>query len=357
MSLADLVPDGSTVGAATTSDLLYKTEKMYNDDGKTVAGTMGDAVIGAVKDTDGKVTPVIADAAVSGTNVAKHGTLAAAAPTDGSYYVAVNTAAIDGVTAVTPKVTTTGYAVKDAVGADVEVVRGANAAATKYIPITAGAIDTTAETITATAVVADGADGQVTPVIKSVTGGNVTPGTLTTTKPSSGNYIAVATSAIEKTVDVTVSTAGAGDITVTEGYIPGQTISIGATGTGTTVTAGAAAAATTYIPLAAGEIGATATKGTDGAVKPVIATQTVADANAVVINTASTTAPASGRYIAVKTAEITASTDVTPSAEGVTAGYITTSTTGTGDAVTVTRGASASDTLYISLNVYNGELL
>lgn len=45
ISLAKLVPDGSTVGTSTTSSWLYNTEKMYNDNGALVTGTMGNATV------------------------------------------------------------------------------------------------------------------------------------------------------------------------------------------------------------------------------------------------------------------------------------------------------------------------
>lgn len=45
ISLAKLVPDGTTVGTTTSSDLIYKTATARNDDGKLITGTMGDAKV------------------------------------------------------------------------------------------------------------------------------------------------------------------------------------------------------------------------------------------------------------------------------------------------------------------------
>lgn len=45
MSLAKLVPDGTTITTNTTSNLIYKTVTARNDDGKLVTGTMDDATV------------------------------------------------------------------------------------------------------------------------------------------------------------------------------------------------------------------------------------------------------------------------------------------------------------------------
>lgn len=333
IALADLVPDGTTVGTATTSDLLYQTQKMYNDNGETVSGTMGDAVIeGVVNNNGGKVTPEIKDAATEGANVAKHSAPASTAPADGSHYIAVNTNAINETTVVTPTVKTTGYAVKDSTGTDVEVVRGANAAATKYIAIASGSVE-----------VSDPNNVIVAPAIKVDTANNnAAIGTLTTTKPT-GNYIAVNTS---KLADQTVTV----DVIVTEGYVTAED----SDSKSATITVNAAP--TAYIPLTASTHSDTKGALTNEDVEAEVSTTVVTNTGATVAGVLS--AAPTGPYLtidatATQTAAGSVSQDVTCSA---TVGYVGTAINNT-TTVSAATNVSVTDAATRYIKIYNGEIL
>lgn len=378
----DQTASGSITGTASASTTAtgYATKDSTSATGSVTGSISGyksldKITVKATKDVDGKVTPKIKNNTASVTDKTQITSAPSTASTDiDKYYIAVGTDAIDASTTVTPGVSAAGYGdtTNYASAGNVTVTRGAASSGTYYIPVKSGSHDVTKAT-----------DGAVKPVIKvDTTNNNASVGTLTTTKPGSGNYVAVNTSAITASTDVTCKT--------TEGWVETET-----DGKKVTVTRGASAATTAYVPItgatytngtatisgptydttngwqvsstgnatvnqtghtgakgtSTGTVSGTknlatvevqATKGTDGAVKPVIAKDSATTATT---GTLTTSKPGSGYYVAVNTSAITGSTTVTPSVK--TAGYgDTTNYTSAGN-VTVTRGASAADTAYI----------
>lgn len=71
ISLAKLVPDGTTVQTDTSSPLIYKTVTARNDDGKLIAGTMDDASVKSGTSSIASVS-VASSAEASGTNAGKY---------------------------------------------------------------------------------------------------------------------------------------------------------------------------------------------------------------------------------------------------------------------------------------------
>lgn len=208
ISLADLVPDNANI-TSENADKVYKTVKAYDKNGALIVGTMGDATLSEITATEvianiNTINPEYNEA-TDKFNISGAGS-------------------ISGSTSV--RIEQTGYAV----------------AGTEQTGTIAGSA-TVSATLNKIGIGAEkSADGAVTPVIAKVQEDTTAlSGEITTTKPSSGKYIAVNTAAVSGATTVTpnVAVAGYGD---TENY----------TATPVTVIRGANAATEAYITIAEG---------------------------------------------------------------------------------------------------------
>lgn len=210
ISLAKLVPDESTIGTDESSDFIYKTVTAYNNDGKLIGGTMGDAKLGEITAND-------AEATISTVEV----TLV-----DGAFKVTGN-AVIDGSASVSVEergLATTNMTAEGSVSGEATV----DATLAK---VTVGASVTQNDVI-------------VTPVIAKEDATTVKSGAITKTQPASGiRYVAVSTAEDYEYVTATgtVTEAGYG-IAEEGGYSASEAL----------ISAGAAASGTYYVPIEAG---------------------------------------------------------------------------------------------------------
>lgn len=374
ISLATLVPNGATITETATgkSDMM-RGISAYDKDGKLIAGSMPDATLSAsgsvtgitpaynstagsydvaitgsasaktdstgyaTADTTtgtgditstatlakttlgvsvtgaGTVTPVISNKAqtVSGKTQITAAPVKATTGID-KYYMAVNTAAISKTAKATPTATA-GYTDGTNHGGNtaVDVTAGAATSGTYYIPVASGAISASGSITDATATISD-------PAYQS-------SGT------NAGKFTLDASGTVSGTISASTSTSGYVEKDIT-------------TGTGTLTDA--SISGTKVLD----KIEVKATKEADGAVKPVISEKTASAGSGKVQVSATPTTSTSDvtkYYVAVNTAAITASTTVTPGVSK--AGYGTTAQFASAGNVTVTRGASASDTTYIPL--------
>ena len=283
-----------------TAGYISTTEGTRN--GNSISGTKSlDTVqVGVTVSGTAKVTPVIARTAKPSGDTwvdAASGSATSTKPTSGAY-VQVDAAAKSSTLTITGKVSSEGYGTTDHYNADTATSKsiGSNAAATKYIPITAG----------------------------TVTSGSATISTLTHTYNSSGGNFTISGSA-----DVSAPT-------FTEGYIATNV------GTKNANTGGA------VVSASVGKVGVTASLGGTGTYKPAIAKHS--DTNIAEAGTATTSQPASGYYVAVNSPANTGTVQAT--AAVTTAGYGTTTegqyTTTPSSSLTV--GAQASSTTYIPIS-------
>lgn len=213
ISLAKLVPDHGTLPVVDAkSEWMYKGYSAYDNEGKLVAGTMDDAVLGDISATNVKAT-------VSTVSVAAN---------EGVFKV-TGSGDISGKTSVA--VTQRGLATTD-------MSKTGDIAGTANVEATLTKIGLAAT--------ADKESAIVKPVITKDTS-TAQSGAITTTQPTSGKYIAVSTAAIAESVTVTPTVA-------TEGYGTADLHSA----TAKTITVGTEASDRFYIPLNAGSHSASA---------------------------------------------------------------------------------------------------
>lgn len=156
IELAKLVPDGSNLPTTgTESDLMYKTVRAYNNDGKLIAGTMGDAKLTAITADDAAATIDDVDIEV-----------------DGDKFKVTGTADITGNASVDTE--TRGLAVPGETKATGEISGTATLDATlnKIVINTAVSSDSVV----------------VSPVIEKESATNVLSGDITDTQPAEGQY-------------------------------------------------------------------------------------------------------------------------------------------------------------------------
>lgn len=207
ISLAKLVPDHGTLPVVDAkSEWMYKGYSAYDNEGKLVAGTMGDAVLGDISATNVKAT-------VSAVSVAAN---------EGVFKV-TGSGDISGKTSVA--VTQRGLATTD-------MSKTGDIAGTANVEATLAKIGLSAT--------ADKESAVVKPVITKDTS-TAKSGAITTTQPTSGKYVAVSAAAIAESVTVTPTVA-------TEGYGTADLHSA----TAKTITVGTEASDRFYIPLNAG---------------------------------------------------------------------------------------------------------
>ena len=207
ISLAKLVPDHGTLPVVDAkSEWMYKGYSAYDNEGKLVAGTMGDAVLGDISATNVKAT-------VSAVSVAAN---------EGVFKV-TGSGDISGKTSVA--VTQRGLATTD-------LSKTGDIAGTANVEATLTKIGLAAT--------ADKESAVVKPVITKDTS-TAKSGDITTTQPTSGKYVAVSAAAIAESVTVTPTVA-------TEGY---GTADLHAA-TAKTISVGTEASDRFYIPLNAG---------------------------------------------------------------------------------------------------------
>ena len=309
--LADLVPNEANVvaGIDGNSNLIYNTVSVYDKDGRLVAGTMGDAVLGDIAATD-------VSANVSTVSVAPNG--------DGSAFKVTGTGEISGNTSVA--VTGAGYATSSTTKNG--TISGTANVEASLNKITVGAVATKANLT-------------VTPVISKDSSSASATGAITTTAPK-GHYVAVSADAINASTTVAPSVTS-------EGY--GTTENFNASNA--TITAGSAASGLYYVPIneAAHSVSAEASSITN-------ASATVS--SAVVDETASevtllSVAP-EGRYLKISAAATAQNGSVTTNAKCVsTEGYIVASTQTLPITESVSVGITNAADKFIK--IYNGELV
>lgn len=207
ISLAKLVPDhGNLPVVDAKSEWMYKGYSAYDNEGKLIAGTMDDAVLGDISATNVKAT-------VSTVSVAAN---------EGVFKV-TGSGDISGKTSVA--VTQRGLATTD-------MSKTGDIAGTANVEATLAKIGLAAT--------ADKESAIVKPVITKDTS-TAQSGAITTIQPTSGKYVAVSAAAIAESVTVTPTVA-------TEGYGTADLHSA----TAKTITVGTEASDRFYIPLNAG---------------------------------------------------------------------------------------------------------
>ena len=309
--LADLVPNEANVvaGVDGNSHLIYKTVSVYDKDGRLVAGTMGDAVLGDISAND---------------VAAKVSTVSVAANEDKSAFKVTGTGDISGNTSVA--ITGAGYATTSTTKNG--TIGGTANVEASLSKITVGAV-------------AENANLTVTPVINKDSSSAAATGAITTVAPS-GHYVAVSADAINASTTVAPSVTS-------EGYGTADNFN----SSSATVTAGSAASGLYYVPIneATHSVSAEASSITN-------ASATVS--SAVVDETSSaitllSTAP-EGRYLKISAAATAQSGSVTTNAKCVsTEGYITASTKTLPITEAVSVGITNAADKFIK--IYNGELV
>ena len=309
--LADLVPNEAnvTAGVDGNSHLIYKTVSVYDKDGRLVAGTMGDAVLGDIAATD-------VSANVSAVSVA--------ANADNSAFKVTGTGDISGNTSVA--VTGAGYATSNTTKNG--TISGTASVEASLSKITVGAV-------------AAQANLTVTPVINKDSSSAAATGAITKVAPS-GHYVAVSADAINASTTVAPSVTS-------EGYGTADNFN----SSSATVTAGSAASGLYYVPIneAAHSVSAEASSVTNASAT---VSSAVVDENASEVTLLST-AP-EGRYLKISAAATAQSGSVTTNAKCVsTEGYIVASTQTLPITETVSVGVTNAADKFIK--IYNGELV
>ena len=312
ISLATLVPDGSTLGTVTdASTYMYKTIQAYDNDGVLVTGTMSDAALSAITAND--ATATITSVAVASNSDQSAFQVTADGDISGSTSVAVATRGL-----ATTDMTKTG------------VISGKAEVKASIAKIALG-------------VETSGNDGVVTPVISKDSSTTAKSSAITTTAPTTGHYVAVSTAAL--TEDVTISPK-----VTTEGY--GTTTVYGKTDG--TLTAGAAASGTYYVAIQDGSH--TITENTSSVTKAsATASTAVAASDSRTVSGVLSAAP-TGAYLTIDgSITPTAGSVTTSSTCTVTEGYVTadSKTTNITESVEVTTAAAA--TKYIK--IYEGAII
>ena len=309
--LADLVPNEANVAAGVdgNSHLIYKTVSVYDKDGRLVAGTMGDAVLGDIAATD---------------IAANVSTVSVAANEDKSAFKVTGTGEISGNTSVA--ITGAGYATSSTTKNG--TISGTANVEASLSKITVGAV-------------AENTNLTVTPVINKDSSSAAATGAITTVAPE-GYYVAVSADAINASTTVAPSVTS-------EGYGTADNFN----SSSATVTAGSAASGLYYVPIneAAHSVSAEASSVTNASAT---VSSAVVDENASEVTLLST-AP-EGRYLKISAAATAQSGSVTTNAKCVsTEGYITASTKTLPITEAVSVGITNAADKFIK--IYNGELV
>lgn len=312
ISLAKLVPDHGTLPVVDAkSEWMYKGYSAYDNEGKLIAGTMGDAVLGDISATNVKAT-------VSTVSVAA----------DEGVFKVTGSGDISGKTSVA--VTQRGLATTD-------MSKTGDIAGTANVEATLTKIGLAAT--------ADKESAIVKPVITKDTS-TAQSGAITTTQPTSGKYVAVSAAAISESVTVTPTVA-------TEGYGTADLHSA----TAKTITVGTEASDRFYIPLNVGSHSAS------------IETPIVVNATATVAQTEETTAGFEGNLTAgilsaVPSGEyITLKANATKTAGSLSGNVTCTATEGYIEAGSETKTVSGSVDVNVTaaadkyIRVYDGTIL
>ena len=312
ISLAKLVPDHGTLPVVDAkSEWMYKGYSAYDNEGKLIAGTMGDAVLGDISATNVKAT-------VSAVTVAA----------DEGVFKVTGSGDISGKTSVA--VTQRGLATTD-------MSKTGDIAGTANVEATLAKIGLAAT--------ADKESAIVKPVITKDTS-TAQSGAITTIQPTSGKYVAVSTAAIAESVTVTPTVA-------TEGYGTADLHSA----TAKTITVGTEASDRFYIPLNVGSHSAS------------IETPIVVNATATVAQTEETTAGfegnlSAGILSAVPSGEyITLKANATKTAGSLSGNVTCTATEGYIEAGSETKTVSGSVDVNVTaaadkyIRVYDGTIL
>ena len=312
ISLAKLVPDHGTLPVVDAkSEWMYKGYSAYDNEGKLIAGTMGDAVLGDISATNVKAT-------VSAVTVAA----------DEGVFKVTGSGDISGKTSVA--VTQRGLATTD-------MSKTGDIAGTANVEATLAKIGLAAT--------ADKESAIVKPVITKDTS-TAQSGAITTTQPTSGKYVAVSAAAIAESVTVTPTVA-------TEGYGTADLHSA----TAKTITVGTEASDRFYIPLNVGSHSAS------------IETPIVVNATATVAQTEETTAGfegnlSAGILSAVPSGEyITLKANATKTAGSLSGNVTCTATEGYIEAGSETKTVSGSVDVNVTaaadkyIRVYDGTIL
>lgn len=311
ISLAKLVPDHGTLPVVDAkSEWMYKGYTAYDNDGKLIAGTMDDAVLGEISATDVKAT-------VSTVTVAAE---------EGVFKV-TGSGDISGTTSVA--VTQRGLATTDmSKSGDIKGTANVNATLAKI----------------GLAATADKESATVKPVITKDTS-TAQSGEITTTVPE-GKYVAVSAAAIAESVTVTPKVA-------TEGYGTADLHSA----TAKTINVGTEASDRFYIPLNAGSHSAS------------MADPTIVNATAAVATAAGASAGFEGNLAAgILSAKpsgeyITINADATPTDGSVSGNVTCTATEGYIEAGTETKTVEGTVEVEVTaaaekyIRVYDGTIL
>ena len=312
ISLAKLVPDHGTLPVVDAkSEWMYKGYSAYDNEGKLIAGTMGDAVLGDISATNVKAT-------VSTVSVAAN---------EGTFKV-TGSGDISGKTSVA--VTQRGLATTD-------MSKTGDVAGTANVEATLAKIGLAAT--------ADKESAVVKPVITKDTS-TAQSGAITTIQPTSGKYVAVSTAAITESVTVTPTVA-------TEGYGTADLHSA----TAKTISVGTEASDRFYIPLNVGSHSAS------------VETPIVVNATATVAQTVEKTAGfegnlAAGILSAAPSGEyITLKANATKTAGSLSSNVTCTATEGYIEAGSETKTVSGSVDVNVTaaadkyIRVYDGTIL
>lgn len=310
ISLAALIPDDATLaGTDGKSPLMYKSVSAYDKDGKLIAGTMGDAVLGAITADD-------ATATVSAVTVAANGDafkVTGSGDISGSTNVAITT---EGLAKTTQS-------------------KSGTISGTAKVEASLAKIGLAVET--------SGNDGAVTPVIAKDAATTAKTGAITTTQPA-GIYVAVNTA--ENKEDVTVSAKVA-----TAGYGTADAFSK----TDSTISVGAEASGTYYVPIEAGSHTITTNDSEVTAASATVSTA-IAASDDRTVGGILTVAPTNGAYLTINgTADTTVGTVKTSSTCTVAEGYVSADSKTTTISENVAVTATAAAPKYIK--IYDGAIL
>ena len=311
IALADLVPNEAnvTAGVDGNSNLIYKTVSVYDKDGRLIAGTMGDAVLGNINATD--VSANVSTVSVEATE-------------DNSAFKVTGTGEISGNTSVA--VTGAGYATSSTTKSG--TVSGTANVEASLNKITVGAVATNANLT-------------VTPVITKDSSSAAATGAITTTAPE-GHYVAVSADAISASTTVAPSVTS-------DGYGTADNFNA----SNATITAGSTASGLYYVPIneAAHSVSAEASSVTNASAT---VSSAVVDENASEVTLLS--AAPEGRYLKISAAATAQNGSVTTNAKCIsTEGYITASTQTLPITETVSVGITNAADKFIK--IYSGELV
>lgn len=310
ISLATLVPDDATLaGTDGKSPLMYKTVSAYDKDGKLIAGTMDDAVIGDIIANDATATVNTVTVAV-----------------DGEAFKITGSGDISGSTNVA--ITSEGLA---------KTTQSKNGIITGTANVKAplAKIGLAVET--------SGNDGMVAPIITKDEATTAKSGAITTTQPT-GTYVAVNTAEIKEDIAVSAKVVTAGYGTVDAFSKTDSTISVGAEASGTY-----------YVPIEAGSHTITENASNVTAATATVTTEVKASDDRT-IGGVLATAPTSGAYLTINgTAATTEGSVQTSSTCTIAEGYVTAEAKTT--AITETVAVTATDSAPKYIKIYDGALL